>query len=320
MFFCNKCAREFFKCDSYISHIKLFHNHDVCFKYVCGFNRCPVTLSSFYLFKKHLFHHEELRPNNNNLKMVCSCGFKSYLKVKFLSHFKQHSKLVCPIKDCDKVYNLYSSFSSHISKYHPSFKTTDLKSDILTNVPNDSPSEIPVQPSTINPSCETSSGSFDIAICSEKCDIRKNISLFVIQMQEKFLLPESVISELISGMSQLHDDSIELFKHRVIDCLKRNCVGDSILKYVSDLPSSNAVKSTYHAMTSSHLKSKFMGSIGLVEPVEYKLGNILRKSATFQYVPMLKNLKAFIKNTDVLHYVLTKPNSDNAILRDIYFI
>lgn len=86
---------------------------------------------------------------------------------------------------------------------------------------------------------------------------------------------------------------------------------------VKDMTSSE-VKFCNHEMTSAHLKTKYMvETLGLVQPIEYKLGNTNRK-ATFQYVPLLENLKTFLKNPDVLKYVKFKPLNQDDLITDIH--
>lgn len=118
MFSCIKCVRDFYKIDLYLLHIKHVHSHEPGFRYVCGFQNCPITSFSYHSLRSHLLRHKELAPNKNNVKMICNdCGFRSYLKTKFMSHFKEH--ITCPIQNCHQTY-VYSSFSSHMSRNHAS--------------------------------------------------------------------------------------------------------------------------------------------------------------------------------------------------------
>lgn len=48
-------------------------------------------------------------------------------------------------------------------------------------------------------------------------------------------------------------------------------------------------------LNSVHQKTNYMRTLGLVEPVQYKLGFINNKQATFQYIPLIENLQTFIK-------------------------
>lgn len=58
----------------------------------------------------------------------------------------------------------------------------------------------------------------------------------------------------------------------------------------------------------------------MVEPIQYKLGFIQNKEATYQYVPLLVNLQVFIKNNDVLDHVMTdrRISDSTTTFKDIY--
>lgn len=62
------------------------------------------------------------------------------------------------------------------------------------------------------------------------------MSLFILKMQEKFLLPQTTISELITGVSQVQDNATAFLKCNIINILKENNVPDSILWSVSNVP------------------------------------------------------------------------------------
>lgn len=67
---------------------------------------------------------------------------------------------------------------------------------------------------------------------------KKHFPLYNSDARKVFLL-ESIISELISGMSELQDENINSFKYKVVNFLKDKSVDDSTLKYVSEISSVN---------------------------------------------------------------------------------
>lgn len=62
-------------------------------------------------------------------------------------------------------------------------------------------------------------------------------------------------------------------------------------------------------LNSVHQKTNYMRTLGLVEPVQYNLGSINMKQATFQYVPLIDNLQAFVKNNDVFDFIMIDQRS-----------
>lgn len=125
MFSCAHCSKNFYKFHLYLAHIRHVHSHQPFFRYVCGFNGCPITCVSFFSLKSHLFRHDELKSTSNKKITCVICGFSSYLKQKFISHFKQHDTIICPIVDCKQIYTVYSSFTSHLSRCHPIYTIHD---------------------------------------------------------------------------------------------------------------------------------------------------------------------------------------------------
>ncbi|CAL1282292.1 unnamed protein product, partial [Larinioides sclopetarius] len=134
MFCCSYCAKDFSHVHLYLSHLRNFHRYDPHFNYICGFNNCPMTFTTFSSFRKHLYQHNEFKTKNENILTCRTCGYKSFLKSKFILHFKEHDIIFCPLKNCQAKYTVYSSFKSHLSRYHPCFVLNDLKSKILTPV------------------------------------------------------------------------------------------------------------------------------------------------------------------------------------------
>lgn len=61
-----------------------------------------------------------------------------------------------------------------------------------------------------------------------------------------------------------------------------------------------------------------MRTLGLVELVQYKLGFINMKQATFQYISLIESLQAFIKNKDELHFIMIDQRSNcSNVFKDI---
>ena len=109
MFFCINCDKNFSFAYLYLGHIRNFHRHDPNFRYICGFHGCPITSKCFSEFKNHVVQHKDLKIDNVCMKFICnSCNFRTYLKSKFVSHFKNHETIVCPLKNCFKTYSEYS--------------------------------------------------------------------------------------------------------------------------------------------------------------------------------------------------------------------
>lgn len=322
MFFCINCDKNFSFAYLYLGHIRNFHRHDPNFHYVCGFNDCPVTSDSFTKFKKHLIQHKDCKTDNVCIKFICSsCNFKTYLQSKFMSHLKNHEIIVCPIKNCYKTYSVYSSFSSHLTRYHSWYGANDFKSEYvstLTKIPNLSVSQITEDTIPI----KSSIGSEEVTHTDNSLQIsqfKRNVVLFILKMQAKYLLPESTVNDLINDIIELQSDIISMSKQSIIKVFENNNFSDSVLSSVLDALPNDKLFSTFNIMKSKCLQKNYLNeNLNFVEPVQCNL-KLNKKISNYQYVPILKAIQAFCKNDEVLDYIMSMPqNSQVNILSDIY--
>lgn len=138
MFCCTQCGKKCSYIYLYLLHIRNFHRCDPNFMYVCGLNGCPVALNTFSAFKKHLYQYEEFKSKSTAKKLTCrACGFESFFRRTFISHFKTHGTILCPVKNCQMIYTVYSSFTSNLTRYHSFYTLDDFKSEIFTASKNE---------------------------------------------------------------------------------------------------------------------------------------------------------------------------------------
>lgn len=294
MFQCCNC--NFSVVSTYLSHIKSVHGHDRNFLHTCKFNGCPVLCKNFHAFKKHLFQHKELctKPIMFNCKF---CGFHSCHKRKFISHFKSHSVIECPVSGCNRAFTNFSSFTSHLSRYHPTF-LADFNS--VDRLQTESPDEF-FEIGSMN--------TFDVLNVQENKNalLQHKITMFILKLQEQFLLPMSTITEIVNGMKDIQECQFDLINSKIIQLLEKNHINQPTDVQINDMdPILDSIKS-------SHLRKKLMINYGIVPPVEYKLGN----GKTFQYISIIDNLKMFCCNADILKYISMPHKNKNSVLRDI---
>lgn len=171
MFMYYNCSCSFQVSAAYLSHVKNVHGHVQKFQYVCGFNQCPVLCKNFYAFKKHLFKHKELCTTHT--KFTCAtCGFHSFHKRKLISHCKSHSIIECPVNTCNRSYTNFSSFTSHLSRIHPTFLIDSEPSDGLQTDSLEGLSEIASASNSVESSNIQSS------------ELQHKISMFILKLQE----------------------------------------------------------------------------------------------------------------------------------------
>ena len=197
-----------------------------------------------------MYKHKEIKNRNFGTKLTCNvCGFKSVLEFKFNSHFKKHHIIYCPLKKCQRTYTNYS-FKSHLSKQHSYYTLYDFIFEILA--PQNTNEWIPL--SYVDHNTENFGGNFE-----QGTEYSRNVSLFILRMQEKILLSHSIVCELICGISELQNDIISLIKQYVAENLKENNVNDTFNKVLSNLMGD--LSSLLNIMKSKHLQKKYLKKI-----------------------------------------------------------
>lgn len=210
MFSCAKCGKNFSYVYLYLGHVRNFHRHDSNFNYICGLNDCPLTFKTFSEFKKHLCGHED-KAKNMKRKLFCkTCKFQSYSKSKFISHYRNHNIIACPLNSCQLTYSVYSSFTSHLSRHHPCYTINDFKSDILSSVGTNSSNTFQLLNADAVPSLNSNDSETILENSVQMSQYDKNVVLFILKMQEKFLLPDSTINEMINEVNELQNDTVSL--------------------------------------------------------------------------------------------------------------
>ena len=213
-------------------------------------------------------------------------------------------------KKCGSSYNIFRSFKSHLLRHHPHCVPDDFKPEILGKA-----SDLHYSDATES----ILSSHFELsAISLEKLSLieyQRSVVLFILKMQEKCLLPDSTMFELINGMTGLQQNVISLFAKSVNEIADSILISDTIISCTT-----NQFCEIFNVMKSQHLKNKFLKeNLKLVEPIEYEL-KLGVETSSYQYVPILKNIQVLCENTEILDYVmseqLTYENLNN--LTDIY--
>ena len=146
----------------------------------------------------------------------------------------------------------------------------------------------------------------------------KNVILFILKIQAKYLLPESTVRDLIDDIMELQSDVISLSKQSIINVFENEKFSDSILSSVLAAFPNDSLFTAFNIMKSKRLQRNYLNeNLNLVEPVQYNL-KLNNKISNYQYVPILRSIQAFCKNNEVLDYIMSMPTEGQVnILSDI---
>ena len=133
---CNICHIENRNITSHVQHSRLHSTVPNC-TFICPIDGCITSCKRFETFKLHLYmvHAQqrrqqwlsEYKANAGSQTCRCafaSCQYKCSNLYDFIQHFKVHindgHSVPCPFTNCNGVFKIVSSFTSHISRQHKS--------------------------------------------------------------------------------------------------------------------------------------------------------------------------------------------------------
>ena len=238
----------------------------------------------------------------------------AHLKV----HLNKHELVHCPFSNCNKTFKVKSSFTSHVSRTH--------KHEIVnTQVTY---SELSVS-SQIEPN-ETETGmdqSENQSQVLEEIDIRslymKNLCLFYMQLQAKYLVPSSTIQMIVEEINGLNDICHQYTKDKIKETLRGNTnMSDAEIDSVFQ----SLQEADLHASCSSRLSTEYIRrqyfekNFAYVHPENVFLGtNEHRRDSYAQYIPLHDTLRAILKDTVVWEECVRSQNRpvSDVVLSDI---
>jgi hypothetical protein len=252
-------------------------------------------------------------------KQVCS-------NVKCLiAHLKEHiedgTEIKCPSNACTKSFSKKSSFTSHLSRYHRNFCIDHLASEYVIGPQNNSGTGQPVQNENfgvfpdspelgpiVDNDVMSETGHFEVGSDTDLTEemegieglYLRNLALFYLKLQPKYLLPSSTIQHIIEEFQDVHRLGQSYLCDQVISKLKNETIPEEKLKEIAELFSKSDLFTHCNAnelSTDYKRKSTFKKMFDYVPPVTVTLGtNETGKKRSFQYVPVNESLECLNRN------------------------
>ncbi|XP_060772952.1 zinc finger and BTB domain-containing protein 17-like isoform X1 [Neoarius graeffei] len=146
MLTCSICGFKSVSSTEYVSHCRT-HRHLNNVRMSCALRDCGSRFSSFNSLAVHMSRtHPERSVRqtwNRSVSVPLKCSFnyctREYVELKQLvSHLNDHIQeglhVVCPFDGCGRTFNVKTSLSSHISRIHRGWNTTQISSIYLSDV------------------------------------------------------------------------------------------------------------------------------------------------------------------------------------------
>lgn len=313
---CYYCDKKYIIKQKLFLHIESIHQHEPFFKINCDLQNCKKSFKSVRTYEWHLRKcHQNITQTSSQPDVKCfHCTYQANNLSNLISHlryhFKCHQAVQCPVAGCNKIYSVFSSLTSHLSRVHGRIGLRFLNKDKQfsgckdAQLPEDTEqlTEDNLSPDNTNDYLETES---DTTLFHQE-NIKQKFGLFLLKLCSKYILPESAIQEVVDSTLSVEHLQLVLIENKLNEIFSKHNVDISItLK--DDLQDFFETQNKLFSVDfkTSYKRSLFFKSkFGYVEPREIYLGlNMKRVNRSFQYVPLLENLQRLLQHKDVLEQV-----------------
>ncbi|KAF3834365.1 hypothetical protein F7725_025569 [Dissostichus mawsoni] len=262
-----------------------------------------------------------------SVQLKCSFNFCSteYADLKSLvSHLSGHIHegltVMCPFDGCSKTFNVKSSFSAHISRYHKGWDVTKIAPVHICELAERSlpgeGSHVEPEPNVVDAEHSDNFGSDQ-----EKDTYTESLAQFYLGLQAKYLVPASTITEIANEMKTLNDIQQEY----TMDVLAREleqygvptetltCLGKSAYE---QSPMHKALYENGPLTTQHRRQQYYKAHYNYVQPVEVNLGhNKTGQKRHYHYIPILETLRAILKQGGAAQHS-SNPHVEDDVLSD----
>ncbi|KAK6173875.1 hypothetical protein SNE40_017254 [Patella caerulea] len=264
MYDCAHCSFKTLSIQQYVYHYK-FHANVPRIQFACCHIDCKRSFHTYSAFKSHVVRHHINNDSGKQIQtnvfsdvrfrcfnQVCEQKIDSYPEL--ISHLKGHisvnEHVECPFNGCRGIFKIKSSFSSHLSRCHRSKHWKNLAACYIVESNQhyeDTNFTVPVGLDQVQgpdvgqqPHGEVieDQGANDVEAQLHLDDLEidnetqenylKNLALFYLKLQSKYLMPASLIQNIITEIQQLHDMNQLIVKNKLFETLQNLDLSDEV--------------------------------------------------------------------------------------------
>lgn len=316
-FTCRSCGISVKTIKAYVDH-QFLHRHDANRLYPCCFSECKRQFTKYTALKAHVYRNHNASVSQSDDPQgpfVCdnaSCQKKCIDLKDLLAHIRLHlskRELVhCPFTNCDKTFKLRSSFTAHVSRNHKHVAAMDVR------VTSSEPS-VASQSNVIETEAEMSHGGNEPEVIAET-DMRalymKNLCMFYMALQAKYLVPSTTIQMIVEEINGLNDICHQYTQKQFRETLRAN---SNLSETDIDAVFGSLQEADLHLACSSSLSTEytrrqyFQKNFSYVHPQNILLGtDENRRERYAQYIPLGDTLRAILKDPVVWQECIKSQN------------
>ena len=210
-FTCPTCSISVKTLKAYVDHQSL-HKNEANGQYLCCIVGCKSRFIKYSAFKSHMYrtHRQSCSMSHNETvqgpfqceKPNCQklCVDLKDLLTHLKSHLSNREDVHCPFKACGKIYSLKASFTTHIHRKHKHATDVHVSVALRHSVPSQSSDVIESQ----SDGDQVDEPEEILAPADMKGLYMRNLCLFYMKLQAKYLIPASTIQMIAEEINSLN--------------------------------------------------------------------------------------------------------------------
>lgn len=237
-----------------------YHKFEKNVPYICRYKNCNVCFYKYSSFESHVTRKHVYYGNNGSHSnmadiftcRVSQCLFESSFPTDIVSHLKSHIKngeaVACFFKHCDvskKIRN-YSSYRSHLGRYHPNWKIrpTITAVEIKQYSPSNEPDIVGIE-------------AINTEVSHNQIQILKHLALLYLKLESQNFLNNDTLNTIIKEISEIHFYDIDLCAETMVKVLKENNLDSQLIEQIKQDVLENINRKHSIADNSSLFQSAF---------------------------------------------------------------
>ena len=341
---CSICLEQFsipIERDFFFNHMRI-HRHTKNANFYCLMQNCQAVYTNFNAFqshfrRKHVEGVQQLdvrRPitaAQPRIHLQCNvplCGKLNSSLNEMIKHLKKHiregASIVCPFINCTASYKVISSFSSHLSRCHGA-SAKNIESLVQSQA---SENGEPLNEEELNFHIVANSGNAMKAATvlsesTEECTDSVNneslqcFALFLLKLEGHCFVPKCTVQCIVDEISCLDKIKSDMLNNSLPTILSNQGVPNTVIDDVIRTVNARSWSSVCHKLRSVHTRSVFFkNNFDYISPISLNLGMCQGKACFYHYVPLIKSIQLFVKETK--HKFVHTCNHSSDILCDLF--
>jgi hypothetical protein len=320
MLTCPRCAcTELSSYASLVAHVVLCHGSEPNFAMSCTLQHASGTCCSVFStcasYKSHMykFHSTLLTsgisstgiqyPDINVISCpVCNEYHNSLRELgsHYRTHCQQGISVPCIAKHCNCVFEVFSSYTSHMVRKHRNICLEQVKEEYKHIREANVCREVEIFSSSCTDSNVSDSLNVPLMI--------QNTALMFLKMRSQYGIPDSTLQLVIDDFSNFLTMSDTYVKQQLANLGARYEWPPEVLKELHSIVGNQSWKAAMKELSTDWKRNAYYrDNLPYVAPVQYHYEDKCDSKDSFQYIPLLDILAVVLKDSSIREQILNPP-------------